>query len=69
MQTFHGNRIALGALPPILFLFVARIWLKCQRNEMPEHALDFALKDPAGLSLAGLALVLFMLAWLGGPLL
>lgn len=67
VQTFYGNRIALWALPPVLFLFVARIWLKCQRNEMQEHPLDFTLKDPAGLTLAGLALVLFMLAWLGPP--
>ncbi len=69
VQTFYGNKIALWALPPLLFLFVARIWLKCQRNEMPEHPLDFTLKDPAGLTLAGLAFVLFMLAWLGQPLL
>jgi 4-hydroxybenzoate polyprenyltransferase len=69
IQTFYGNKVALWALPPLLFLFVARIWLKCQRNEMPEHPLDFTLKDPAGLTLAGLAFVLFMLAWLGQPLL
>jgi 4-hydroxybenzoate polyprenyltransferase len=69
VQTFYGNKAALWALPPLLFLFVARIWLKCQRNEMPEHPLDFALKDRAALTLAALAFVLFMLAWLGQPLL
>jgi hypothetical protein len=32
---------------------------------MREHPLDFALKDPAGLTLGAVALVLFLLAWLG----
>lgn len=64
-QTFYGNKAALWALPPVLFLFLARIWIKCQRSEMQEHPLDFALRDPAGLALAAAALVLFLLAWLG----
>ena len=65
VQTFYGNKAALWALPPVLFLFIARIWIKCQRGEMREHPLDFALKDPAGLALGAAALILFLLAWLG----
>jgi 4-hydroxybenzoate polyprenyltransferase len=63
-QTFYGNKIALWGLPPLLFLLVARIWLKCQRNEMHDDPVAFFMKDRPSLALAGLILVCFALAWL-----
>jgi 4-hydroxybenzoate polyprenyltransferase len=63
-QTFYANKTALWGLPPLLFLLIGRIWLKCQRNEMHDDPVDFFLKDRSSLALAALILVCFAFAWL-----
>jgi 4-hydroxybenzoate polyprenyltransferase len=63
MQSFYGNKIALWGLPPLLFLLVARIWLKCQRGEMHDDPVIFFLKDRTSLILSALILVFFGFAW------
>jgi 4-hydroxybenzoate polyprenyltransferase len=63
IRSFYGNKIALWALPPLLFLLVARIWLKCQRGEMHDDPVIFFLKDRTSLVLSGLIMALFGFAW------
>ena len=64
-QAFYGNRIGLWALPLWLFLFVSRIWLVCQRGEMDDDPVAFALRDGPCLILLGLMTVSFVFAWVG----
>jgi 4-hydroxybenzoate polyprenyltransferase len=63
IHSFYGNKIALWGLPPLLFLLVARIWLKSQRGEMHDDPVEFFLKDRTSLVLSGLTLVFFGFAW------
>lgn len=56
----------LWACPPILLLFLGRIWLLSQRGEMHDDPVAFALKDRVSLLLGGLMAVLLALA-LTGP--
>lgn len=52
----------LWAAPPLMFVWVARIWFLAHRGRMNDDPVVFALKDPVSLSLgAGLA-VFFVLA-------
>jgi 4-hydroxybenzoate polyprenyltransferase len=62
-QSFYGNKIALWGLPPLLFLLLARFWLKSQRGEMHDDAVDFFLKDRTSLVLIALIVVFFGFAW------
>jgi 4-hydroxybenzoate polyprenyltransferase len=64
-QTFYGNTVWLWAFPPLVFLFVARIWLACLRGELDDDPVAFALTDRACLGLLVLGLICFGLAWLG----
>lgn len=64
-QTFYGNTVWLWAFPPLLFLFVTRIWLACLRDELDDDPVAFALTDRACLAMVALGTVCFALAWLG----
>lgn len=64
-QTFYGNTIWLWAFPPLLFLFVARIWLVCLRDELDDDPVAFALADRVCMTLVALGIVCFVFAWLG----
>ncbi len=63
-QTFYGNVSWLWGFPIILQLFVYRIWLVCQRGEMDDDPVLFALRDGASLALFAAATVCFFMAWL-----
>lgn len=65
MQSFYGLKAALWLLPPLVFLFVSRIWIVCQRNELDDDPVAFAIKDPASISILALSIVSFLLAWIG----
>lgn len=63
---FYSVPVLLWGMPPILFLWLGRIWLKCQRLELNDDPVVFALKDRQSLVLGGLLGVLFLCASFGG---
>ncbi|GHB41314.1 membrane protein [Pseudovibrio japonicus] len=69
-EAFNANFYSVPALlwgmPPILFLWLGRIWLKCQRLELNDDPVVFALKDRQSLVLGVLLGVLFLCASFGG---
>lgn len=64
-QSFYGNVAWLWGFPAILFLFVCRIWLMCQRGEMDSDPVAFAVKDKPSLALGAGLTVCFLAAWIG----
>lgn len=48
---FYAHPAALWVVPPILFLFLGRIWLLCQRGQLHDDPVAFALKDKTSLLL------------------
>ncbi len=68
-SSFYGSTGWLWGFPPLVFLFVIRIWLVSARGEMMDDPVAFAIKDRMCIGLLGLLLVCFGMAWLGlaGP--
>ncbi|MGN6306034.1 MAG: UbiA family prenyltransferase [Mesorhizobium sp.] len=64
-QSFYGNPAWLWGFPAILFLFVCRIWLMCQRGEMDSDPVAFAVRDRPSLALGAGLTVCFVAAWMG----
>lgn len=64
-QSFYGNTIWLWGFPIVVFLFVCRVWLMCQRDLMNDDPVVFAVKDRPSLALAGGLMVCFAAAWAG----
>jgi 4-hydroxybenzoate polyprenyltransferase len=64
-SSFYGTTAALWGFPPLVFLFVVRIWLVSVRGEMMDDPVAFAIRDHASIGLLGLLLVCFGAAWLG----
>ena len=64
-QSFYGNVTWLWGFPAILFLFVCRIWLMCQRGEMDSDPVAFAVRDRPSLALGAGLTVCFVAAWMG----
>lgn len=56
---FYANPAALWFAPPILFLFLGRIWLLSQRGQLRDDPVAFALKDKVSLLLGGLMVATF----------
>ncbi len=57
---FYRNPAFLWFFPPILFLFLGRIWLLCQRGQLNDDPVEFAIKDRVSLSLGcGMAVSFF----------
>ena len=69
VQSFYGNTYWLWGFPVVIFLFICRIWLMCQRGEMNDDPVVFAVKDRPSLGLAAVLGVCFFAAWSGVPLL
>lgn len=65
---FYSASMLLWGMPPILFLWLGRVWLKCQRLELNDDPVVFALKDKQSLVLGGVLAILFLFAWFGGYL-
>jgi 4-hydroxybenzoate polyprenyltransferase len=59
---FYANPSALWAAPVILFLFLGRIWLLCQRGQLRDDPVAFALKDVVSLALGSLMVATFAAA-------
>jgi 4-hydroxybenzoate polyprenyltransferase len=64
-SSFYGATSWLWGFPPVVFLFVMRVWLLSARGEMSDDPVAFAVKDPTSLALCGLLLLCFGFAWLG----
>lgn len=64
-QSFYGSTVWLWGFPPLMFLFVARIWLVTVRGEMSDDPIEFAVRDRASQAMLLLLLVCFAFAWLG----
>ena len=63
-SSFYGSTGWLWGFPPLVFLFVIRIWLVSARGEMMDDPVAFAIKDTACIALLGLLLICFSAAWL-----
>ncbi|HEX6001759.1 MAG TPA: UbiA family prenyltransferase [Hyphomicrobiaceae bacterium] len=68
LKSFYGATAWLWGFPPLVFLFVVRIWLVTVRGEMMDDPVAFAVRDRASIGLLGLLLICFGMAWLGSPL-
>jgi 4-hydroxybenzoate polyprenyltransferase len=64
-SSFYGATTALWGFPPLVFLFIIRIWLVSVRGEMMDDPVAFAIRDGLSIGLIGLLLVCFAAAWLG----
>jgi 4-hydroxybenzoate polyprenyltransferase len=64
-NSFYGSTGWLWGFPPLVFLFVVRIWLLSARGEMSDDPVAFAILDRTSLALAALLLLCFGFAWLG----
>jgi 4-hydroxybenzoate polyprenyltransferase/phosphoserine phosphatase len=58
----------LWVAPVLLFLFLSRIWLFCQRGWLNDDPVAFALKDKTSILLGGLMALIFVAAMLRLPL-
>ncbi|MCB1508573.1 MAG: UbiA family prenyltransferase [Hyphomicrobiaceae bacterium] len=66
---FYTAPGVLWTFPVILFLWIGRIWLLCQRGELDDDPVAFAIKDRTSLALGGVLGLAFIGANLGGMLL
>jgi 4-hydroxybenzoate polyprenyltransferase/phosphoserine phosphatase len=64
-QSFYGNAAWLWGFPAVLFLFISRVWLMCQRGQMDDDPVAFAVRDKPSLALAGVLTLCFAAAWIG----
>ena len=64
-NSFYGSTAWLWGFPPLVFLFVVRIWLLSARGEMNDDPVAFAIKDRISIGLMGLLMLCFAFAWLG----
>ena len=65
LKSFYGATGWLWGFPPLVFLFVTRIWLVTVRGEMMDDPVAFAVKDKASIGLLGLLLICFGFALMG----
>jgi 4-hydroxybenzoate polyprenyltransferase len=63
-SSFYGSTGWLWGFPPLVFLFVVRIWIVSVRGEMLDDPVAFAIRDKASIGLLGLLLICFAAAWL-----
>ncbi len=61
-QTFYANPAFLWAAPPVLYLFLGRIWLISQRGELRDDPVAFALRDRLSLLLGAIMALIFAAA-------
>jgi 4-hydroxybenzoate polyprenyltransferase len=64
-SSFYGSTTWLWGFPPLVFLFIIRIWLVSARGEMMDDPVAFAIKDRMCIGLLFLLLICFGVAWLG----
>jgi len=65
---FYADPAWLWAFPPILFLWIGRIWLLCQRGELHDDPVAFAVRDRVSITLGGIMGLAFIGAAIGNYL-
>jgi 4-hydroxybenzoate polyprenyltransferase len=65
LKSFYGSTGWLWGFPPLVFLFIVRVWLVTVRGEMMDDPVAFAIRDKPCIGLLALLLVCFGIAWLG----
>ena len=65
-RTVYSNTDWLWTIPPVLFLFLGRIWLLSHRGQLLDDPVAFALKDRVSLLLGALMVAGFLAAVFGG---
>lgn len=66
-RAVYGNTDWLWCIPPVIFLFLGRIWLLSQRGELLDDPVAFALKDRVSILLGALLALAFAAAVFGVP--
>ena len=66
-RSFSGDVEWLWGFPPLIFILVSRIWSVCQRGELEDDPVVFAVKDMQCRMVLALASVCFLFAWFGMP--
>ncbi|MEQ9506375.1 MAG: UbiA family prenyltransferase [Hyphomonas sp.] len=66
-QSFIQNGDWLWGLPPCVFMIATRIWIVCQRGNLDDDPVVFAVKDKVCLAYVSFAAAFFGLAWFGVP--
>ena len=64
-QSFIKNGDWLWGLPPCIFMIATRIWIVCQRGNLDDDPVVFAVKDKVCVAYVGFAAAFFGLAWFG----
>jgi 4-hydroxybenzoate polyprenyltransferase len=64
-SSFYGATSWLWGFPPLVFLFVIRIWVVSARGEMMDDPVSFAIRDRMCIGLLALLMICFGVAWLG----
>jgi 4-hydroxybenzoate polyprenyltransferase len=65
---FYADPVWLWAFPPILFLWIGRIWLLCQRGELHDDPVAFAVRDRTSILLGAAMGMAFVGAAVGNYL-
>ena len=65
--SFNGEVEWLWGFPPLIFILIGRIWSKCQRDELDDDPVVFAVKDRQCQAVLGAAIICFAVAWFGIP--
>jgi 4-hydroxybenzoate polyprenyltransferase len=66
-RAVYGNTDWLWIIPPVIFLFLGRIWLLSQRGQLLDDPVAFALKDRVSLFLGTVLVLGFAAAFYGVP--
>jgi len=66
-RSFSGDVEWLWGFPPLIFILVSRIWSVCQRGELADDPVVFAVKDMQCRAVLAVASVCFLMAWFGMP--
>ncbi|CAH1671393.1 UbiA family prenyltransferase [Chelatococcus asaccharovorans] len=62
---YYTKPAFLWAFPAVLFLWVGRVWLLCQRGELKDDPVAFALKDRTSIALGGVMAAAFLASHIG----
>jgi 4-hydroxybenzoate polyprenyltransferase len=66
-RAVYTNTIWLWTIPPVIFLFLARVWLFSHRGQLLDDPVAFALKDPISVMLGAVLGLGFLAAVTGIP--
>jgi len=64
---FYQNENWLWGIPAALFLWLSRIWMLCQRGQLHDDPVVFAMRDPKSLALCSAVGLFYGMAWMGFP--